>query len=857
MTKTNELNSATPPFQNSKQTALFLIEELYGCIESRLGDQAKANIKNLLGFLTEGKNEYSIPDLTVTSNLPLATETLKFIKFYLEFNHIADRFHRIHLTREQHLVPSLLSEFKNNIKNITPEVFKEECEKLNIDLVFTAHPTEIYERKILKKYGALLKNLEWTMNSKLSIQDEELQKDRKTHLLSLWLSPNHRKNQPSPKDEAKLAQMIYQYSLWNGLSQFKRLLHSFLREQNLPLDTKKNIFKFYSWMGGDRDGNPFVTAKATRSIVKSFMKKSINLYYREFKRLKEDLSFDIPEGDLIFKPEDLINDCLRKLSEIMASDYEYLLLKAHEDFLIEQMDLLYERLVNFDAKFLADQKLLNMIDRLNTFGLIGMNWDIRQESSYHDSMCDEIFATHLPSSFSEMSEEERLNWIKANGQSFKSWMQAAYAKVSEEAKDFIDTFKLIAEYGTGIFKYYIISMSRSASDLILIHSILRSFDSRTHVTPLFETLEDLEAAPEVMNTYFNFIAQTENKNFEQLIMLGYSDSAKTGSRLSSVWSLYLAQKELIALGNKHGVACQFFHGRGGSVGRGGGPVPHAIKSCPIESVKEGFRITVQGEVIFDRYGYPEVAVQSMMTYLVSLLNYKFAKRKDPEFLNELENIFAYISDLSKTKYRELIEREEFYDYFEEVTPVNHMGDLNIGSRPSKRKIVKTKSYRAIPWIFGWTQNRSLLPNWYGAGTALKGAIEKFGLEEIKKTYDNFFLFESSLDLIYASIHKADFSVFEKYQEQLGSAKNQKLFTDIKNEYQLLTQILKSIVDTSKIENLDMEERLQGRLEVLSWLNDYQIFLLKKEKQTGSLSEAEKELLILSIQGIASGLGNTG
>lgn len=853
-------NVALDGFASAQSTSLLLLHELYEAIKGRLDLNTQQNLGALVAFLTGGgQTSYSPPALKDADSIFQATQTVKFLKFYLEFNHLSKRFHRIRETFEEHLVPDLMQEFKSIVQNIKSDEFLKFFDQFQIDLVLTAHPTEIYERKILKKYIQLMNNLKKTADSKSSMFQKDLTKERQAILLSLWLSPNRRHQRPSPKDEAKLAQMVYQYSLWEGLSQFKRLFHSFLREQNLPLEVHKNNFQFYSWMGSDRDGNPFVTSKATTSVVQSFIKKSCFLYHRSFKRLKEDLSFDIPLKNGTYLPEDVIDDCNAKIEEVIKSRFNFEVLTRNEQYIHERVLELYDRLVDYNVKFLADQRLLNIIDRLNSFGLAGMRWDIRQESAYHDQVCDEIFADHLKTPYSTLSEEERLAFIHSSHKKFRVWMEASESKkFSDATLDFIMTLKMIARYGTKVFNYYIISMTRSASDLLLIQKLLQSLGSQTQVVPLFETLEDLESSPEIMTTYFAEVKKLNLKDYKQLVMLGYSDSAKTGSRLASVWSIYHAQRKLCQISKSFEIPIWFFHGRGGSIGRGGDPVPQATKSYPAESIEDGFRVTVQGEVIFDRFGFPEVAVQSMMTYIVSLLNYKFAKRKPEELLQKVEGLFAELADVSKSHYRDLIEHEDFFDYFEAVTPVNHMGELNIGSRPSKRSPAKKKSYRAIPWIFGWTQNRSLLPAWYGAGTALDFAVKNWGAEELKFLYKNFFLFQSAIDSIYNTTLKVDLKTFEAYHQKLSpSSESSELFyKKILSEYNLLLTHLQQLMDTPSAVRSNFEERLKGRLDVLCWLNDYQAELLHLEQNSKMTSEL-KELLILSIQGIASGMGNTG
>lgn len=851
-------------FKSSRHTALYLITELYKTIEFRLEDYVKNEIETILTkLLSTESSEIKFSDHQENSDV------VKFIKFYLEFNHIADRFHRIYLAKENHLIPKLVNDLKESKKNFSDKEFTDALDDIEMDLVLTAHPTEIFERKILKKYMQIHKNLKKLLVTKNFDSKSSITHERDSLLLSLWLSPDYSTKKPNPKDEAKLAQLIYQYSLWNGLPGFKKTFYKVLKSEKLPLQSNKNLFKFSSWMGGDRDGNPFVTSGMTRAVIKSFAKKSINLYLREFKRLKEDLSFNINIEGKVIEIEKAIHDFQTKITRIIEEDYDFQLIFKFEKEILKGLKGIYTALVNYDAKFLADQRLRNLIDRLESFGLLGISWDIRQESAYHDEIMDTVFGSIVDSiKYSELEFEQRNQWLVKNIRLIKKSFDDYLNRNSNsplknidgsdnpagEAVDFIKTIQLIQEMGKTVFPYYVISMTRADSDLILLQSIFKSHGIVSKVVPLFETLEDLENSPDIMESFFNLKSlKPDLEDSIVPIMLGYSDSAKTGSRLSSVWNLYLAQKKLVKIAKSHHLETRFFHGRGGSIGRGGGPVQHAISSCPPESLLHGFRMTIQGEVIFDRFGFSKIAVQSMMTYLLSLINYRFAKRKDPSYLESFESIFSEMSENSKVKYRDLISKDNFFDYFEAVTPVNFMSDLNIGSRPSKRNSGK-KSYRAIPWIFGWTQNRCLLPAWYGAGTALNLSIEKHGLEKIKELYNSFYLFRSTLDLVYMTYLKIQMDIFKKYDDKLGQDFDH--FKNINSEFLLLKENLLKIVDLKKINNVNLEEKLYGRLEILEYLHDLQIEKLSQSKSKNFSSEDKKQLL-LSIQALASGMGNTG
>lgn len=848
-------------FKSSRHTALFLLIELYHVIQNKikkdethegLGSHISKELELILSDLINQNPEH-IKSLDYKSNSP---EVIRFIKFYLEFNHIAERFHRISLSKEKHVVPKLMSEFEELRPGIDIPTFVEFMDCLEIDLVFTAHPTEIFERKILKKYIQLHKNLKKLLISQNFNLDSNLTVERKSVLLSLWLSPDYGTQRPTPKDEAKLGQLIYQYSLWDGLTHFKKRFYTFLKKNDLPLETNINFLKFSSWMGSDRDGNPNVTANVTESVVKSFAKKSLNLYYRDFKRLKEDLCFEITVNESKHSLENSIGLILKKISDIIKNDYSFIEIRKADLEILNELKTIYSQLVDFNAKFLADRRLRSLIDRLESFGLLGMRWDIRQESGVHDFVVEDIFKIN----FSTMEENDRLFWIQNKFKKedldvfFKDLdpLKDGFLGLNSQTIDFINTLKLIKKLEFNTFPYYVISMTRSASDLLLIQRFLEYLDVWTQVVPLFETLEDLTNSPEIMNQFLKL----KKLSLKMIpIMLGYSDSAKSGSRLSSVWHLYLAQKQLATICKQYGLTAEFFHGRGGSIGRGGGPVQHAVASCPRESVQHGFRMTIQGEVIFDRFGFAPIAVQTMMTYAMSLINYNFSSKKNPQELRGYESIFSEISDQSKIKYLDLLNQKNFLDYFEAVTPVDYLSDLNIGSRPSKRKAEK-KSYRAIPWIFGWTQNRCLLPSWFGAGTALEYAVNKYGVKKLSDLYQNFFLFRSTLDLVYMTYLKVDMNIFKNYDKKLWA--QQDFYTDIETEYNKLKKYLLMIVDPQKINHVNLEEKLYGRLEVLEYLNKIQIELIKKHKQNPKeFNDEDKKLLLLTIQSLASGMGNTG
>lgn len=835
---------------------MFLLTELFVSVKPRLNESSVREVESIISNLLSADPNH----LKKISEGHENEALVRFIKFYLEFNHISERFHRVYLTKEKHLIPKLIAEFETLRPTIKDADFESFLNDIEIDLVFTAHPTEIFERKILKKYIQIHRSLKiLLMKKKVEERYDErssVTKDRRSLLLSLWLAADFNYERPKVKDEAKLAQLIFQYSLWDGMTKFKKRFYEKIRQYDLPLSSNKNILKFSSWMGGDRDGNPNVTAAITEEIIKSFSKKSLNLYFREFKRLKEDLCFDIQLNGNVIQVEKRIDKIQKQISKIIKDDYPVADIQSGQINILEELYMLYDALVQFKAKPLADLRLRSLIDRLESFGLLGMRWDIRQESAYHDAAVDEIFKSSFKNlNYSEMSEPDRIAWLNSHDSEIMKIFNSSEHSFSAESNEFIATIQTLKKLGSSILPYYIISMTRSASDLLLIQKIFSLLEIKTQVVPLFETLEDLENAREIMDSYFETHLKALKAQANIPVMLGYSDSAKTGSRLASVWQLYATQKQLVKSAEAKGLRCQFFHGRGGSIGRGGGPVQHAVASCPIESVSHGFRMTIQGEVIFDRFGFSSIALQSMMTYAFSLINYKFRTRKAPADLALYESLFAEMSETSKIKYRALTESENFFDYFERVTPVNYIGDLNIGSRPAKRPSAK-KSYRAIPWIFGWTQNRCLLPAWYGAGTALNEAVSKHGIEKMKALYDSFFLFRSTMDLVYMTYLKIDMKVFLKYDEALAA--DYKFKDEIVKEYELLKKNLLLIADPNKINNQNLEEKLYGRLEVLDYLHELQIQKLVKANSSDSeLSAADKKTLLLTIQGLASGMGNTG
>nr|VDD43666.1 unnamed protein product [Brassica oleracea] len=545
------------------------------------------------------------------------------------------------------------------------------------------------------------------------------------------------------------------------------------------------------------------------------------------------------------------------------------------DQFLEPLLLCYESLHASDSGVLADGRLADLIRRVATFGMVLMKLDLRQEAAKHSEALDAITTYLDMGTYSEWDEEKKLEFLTRELKG-KRPLVPPNIEVGPEVKEVLDTFRVAAELGSESLGAYVISMASNASDVLAVELLQK--DARLAVTgelgrpcpagtlrvvPLFETVKDLRGAGSVIRKLLSIDWYREhiekNHTGHQEVMVGYSDSGKDAGRFTAAWELYKAQEDVVAACNEFGIKVTLFHGRGGSIGRGGGPTYLAIQSQPPGSVMGTLRSTEQGEMVQAKFGIPQTAVRQLEIYTTAVLLATLEPPQPPRE-EKWRSLMEDISNISCQNYRSTVyENPEFLSYFQEATPQAELGFLNIGSRPTRRKSSTGIGHlRAIPWVFAWTQTRFVLPAWLGVGAGLKGVCEKGHADDLQAMYKEWPFFQSTIDLIEMVLAKADIPIAKHYDEQLVSESRRGLGSELRKELLTTEKYVLVISGHEKLSenNRSLKKLIESRLPYLNPMNMLQVEILKRLRR--DLDNIKlRDALLITINGIAAGMRNTG
>ena len=769
---------------------------------------------------------------------------------------------------------SLQAQF--NAKHWQKQDFTKAVAALHIDLVLTAHPTEVTRRTLIHKYREIEAQLRRGPDADSGRIQELMAQD--------WHTNSIRRIRPTPVDEASWGLAVIEDSLWTALPIFMREL-----DQNAqavtgePLPLKTAPVRMSSWMGGDRDGNPFVTAKLTREVIAMSRAKAAELYGKDLEQLSMELSMMDASPSLIAAlPEELRNSeqpyrelirPLRKLLAVtreqmdiqartgVASVYQgHLLEKAEE--LLAPLHLCYYSLMECNLASIARGNLLDVIRRIQCFGVGLIRLDIRQHSERHNDALSELTQFLGLGDYLNWTEAERQKFLRAELDNRRPLIPADWAPSSDVA-EVLDTISVIAQTPIEMMGIYIISMASQPSDVLLVQLLQKACGIRAPlpVAPLFETLDDLDNAEQVMIDLLAMPGYKERTNGHQYVMIGYSDSAKDAGVLAASWAQYRAQDALIKLHQREDIMLTLFHGRGGAIGRGGGPAHGAILSQPPGSVTGGLRVTEQGETIRYKFGMPKLAVRSLSLYASAILEALLAPPPEPKA--EWRELMDSMSEQACKTYRSYVrEQPDFVRYFRQGTPEQELAQLPLGSRPAKRKSSGgIESLRAIPWIFAWTQNRLMLPSWLGFGTALDYALNHDAGPLLKDMQEHWPFFRSRLAMMEMVYSKSNAKISALYDAKLvekeligmGEDLRNLLITDISTLLKFLGQSTLLEKDAWGQQSLDVRQSYLVPLHLL------QIELLARVRAShdeNQVSDCNRALMV-SMTGIAAGMRNTG
>lgn len=762
---------------------------------------------------------------------------------------------------------------------LTADKVQDAVAKLNIDLVLTAHPTEVTRRTLIHKHKELADCLQAVHQESLSDVERKKVETRIADLIAqAWHTEEIRSVRPTPVDEARWGFSVIENSLWEAVPDFMRELDGRLNEDydvSLPLDSSP--VQFSSWMGGDRDGNPFVTSKVTEQVLLLARKRAAKLFAIDLDRLQVELSmYDCNEelreqvGDANEPYRALLRPLVNKFIATRDGIADYLAGKnpdtsnwiESDDELIEPLMLCYKSLLDCGMQVVANGLLLDTIRRARVFGIHLLRLDVRQDSERHADVFSELTRYLGLGDYAQWSEADKQAFLLRELGSKRPLFPAQW-DASDDVKEVLDTCKVIAKHSKHGFGIYIISMASEPSDVMAVQLLLQEsgVDWPMPVAPLFETLDDLNNSPDVMRKLLSIDWYRGYVKGRQFVMIGYSDSAKDAGALAAGWAQYQSQEALVAIAEEFDVSLTLFHGRGGTIGRGGLPAHAAIYSQPPGSLEGGFRVTEQGETIRYKFGMPKLAKRSLGIYASAIIEAMLFPPPAPK--EEWRELITTMAAQGRDNYRATVRHdEEFVPYFRVATPEQELGKLPLGSRPAKRKPQGgIESLRAIPWIFAWAQTRLVLPSWLGVMRAIDSVKTPENEKVVNEMFSDWPFYRSRLSMLDMVFHKADPRISEAYDERLVPKELKHFGEALRSELKESISSLLAITGDDDIMKNDPQgkESMEIRAGYLQPLHYLQIELLDRIRKAGDDAQntSLERAMMVTIAGIAIGMRNTG
>ena len=898
----------------------------------QLKDLSKTqNYRELNQLVEQLTNE----EMTVISRyfaiLPLLINISEDVDLAYEINHLNNV--------DGEYLGKLSSTIKEVAKN---EDAQEILENLNIVPVLTAHPTQVQRKTMLDLTNHIHALLRQHRDVKAGLMNEnKWYNNLRCNIEIMMQTDMIRDKKLKVTNEITNVMEYYNSSFLqavpNLMLEYKRLAkaHGLELEQPRPITMGM-------WIGGDRDGNPFVTAETLKrsatiqsEVILNYYIEKISKLYRHFSlstslsktseavaemaALSSDTSvfrekepyrraFHYIQSKLIqtlvnlkewtmvgetredrYAVERLlgtnahqqgpvsdyignrISGALKKISEKESPAY------ASAQEFKEDLEKIKDSLLENKSEYLISGEFAELLEAIDVFGFYLASIDMRQDSSVHEACVAELLkSAGINDHYSDLSEDEKCQVLLKELLEDPRILSATHAEKSELLEKELAIFQTARELkdrlGEEVIRQNIISHATSVSDMLELAVMLKEVGlvdtekARVQIVPLFETIEDLDHSEETMRSYLSLpIAKRwiASKNNYQEIMLGYSDSNKDGGYLSSCWTLFKAQQQLTAIGDEFGVKITFFHGRGGTVGRGGGPTYEAITSQPLKSINDRIRLTEQGEVIGNKYGNKDAAYYNLEMLVSATINRMIAEQKSPfSMFDRFGEVMDKVVNRSYDIYRDLVfGNEHFYDYFFESSPIKAISSFNIGSRPAARKtITEIGGLRAIPWVFSWSQSRVMFPGWYGVGSSFKEFIDEDpeNIETLRYMYKNWPFFQSLLSNVDMVLSKANMDIAFEYAQLCEEEEVRNIYQIILHEWQLTKDIILMIEEQDELlaENPYLKESLDYRMPYFNVLNYIQLELIRRQR-TGQLSADQDKLIHITINGVATGLRNSG
>jgi phosphoenolpyruvate carboxylase len=777
--------------------------------------------------------------------------------------------------------------------------------------VLTAHPTEVQRRAVLNRQRELTRLLlerdrVQLTPAELRANEEEIRRD----VLALWQTRILRSVRLTVADEIENGLAYYEYTFLRELPK----LYADIEDQLAAVWPERAprvspLLRMGSWIGGDRDGNPYVTHEVTRHAMQRHATVAFEHYLKEIHALAAELSMSRrlvgapPELEALaldpavhpdHRADEPYRNALANIyARLAATARDLVGLTAElppvaaappyptpQDFL-RDLDVIDRSLRSHGSARIADGRLRGLRRAVQVFGFHLATLDMRQHSGVHEAVVAELFERGAnASNYSQRSEDERLEWLLREIETPRP-LRSPFIDYSEATRKELAIFDVAAEihrrYGSAALPNYVISKTDGVSDLVELALLLKEVGLlevqpeprlAVNIVPLFETIADLRGCGPIMDRVLGLAAYRRllaTRGNCQEVMLGYSDSNKDGGYLTANWELHKAEVELVEVFRRHGVGLRLFHGRGGSVGRGGGPSYQGIRAQPPGSVNGQIRITEQGEVIASKYADPDIGRRNLETLVAGTLEATLVPHGHPD--QDLEAHYRIMDGLSETAYRAyrrlVYETPGFVTFFRQATPITEIADLHIGSRPASRKRSdRIEDLRAIPWVFSWSQARIMLPGWYGFGTAVEDYVKREGqaglatLQEMHRVWPFFQALLSNMDMVLA---KSEMSIASRYADLVADdVLSERIFTDIYNEWKRTVEQMCAITGQRRFlqSNPSLARSFRNRQPYIDPLNHLQLGLLRRFR-SGDQDDKVKRAILLTINGIASGLRNSG
>lgn len=772
-------------------------------------------------------------------------------------------------------------------------------QNLNVVPVLTAHPTQVQRKTMLGLTQQIHVLLRKHRDVKLGlINQEKWYDDLRRHIELIMQTDMIREKKLKVRNEITNVTEYYDRSLITAISNLVNEYKTLAAKKGIHL-TQPTPITMGMWIGGDRDGNPYVTADTLQISATTQGEVIFNYYIKKIQELYFAFSISTAQAqvseEVVQMAEASKDQSVFREKELYRKAFSYIeeRLRNTLAFIVNDEDLhpRYKKVCEFQADLQKIQNSLlqnhgeallkgdfnELVQATEIFGFYLASIDMRQDSSVLEACVAELLkSANIEEDYSALDEEAKIAVLLKELEEDPRILSATNVEKSETLTKELAIFKMARKLkdkmGEEIIKQHIISHSESVSDMLELAILLKEVglidkhSARVQIVPLFETIEDLDKSEPIMRQYLTMpIVKrwlASKKNYQE-IMLGYSDSNKDGGYLASGWTLYKAQNELKDLGEALGVKITFFHGRGGTVGRGGGSSYDAITSQPFDSIKDRIRVTEQGEVIGNKYGNKDAAYYNLEMLISSTLGRMVTQRfTDTDLLAEFRHLMDGIAEKSYHFYRQLVfDHPGFYDYFFAASPIKEVSSLNIGSRPAARKtITEIGGLRAIPWVFSWSQNRVMLPGWYGVGSSFKDFIDQApeNLSILRKMYKTWPFFHSLLSNVDMVLSKSNMHIAYQYAQMCETAESKEVYDLLLKEWKLTKEIILAIEEQAELlaDNPYLRSSLDYRLPYFNVLNYIQIELIKRLR-SGKHGENTEKLIHITINGIATGLRNSG